>query len=125
MGASAAVKVEDDFVKPYTGFALIIEGDAIGHALIDEQCKKEFLAIVPECSTVICCRSTPTQKAQVVNFVKHHFNKTCLAIGDGGNDVNMIQEAHIGVGKSQEGQPILQADCLPSPPPIRDNREGR
>ncbi|KAL4513065.1 hypothetical protein ABPG72_017750 [Tetrahymena utriculariae] len=85
-------------VKGYTGFALLIEGEAIGHALHDDQCRKEFLQIIPECCTVICCRSTPTQKAEMVKFVKTHFNKTCLAIGDGGNDVTMIQEADIGVG---------------------------
>lgn len=48
--------------------------------------------------TVICCRSTPTQKAEIVRFVKESMRKITLAVGDGGNDVNMIQEAHIGVG---------------------------
>lgn len=35
----------------------------------------------------------------MVQLVKKYFKKTCLAIGDGGNDVTMIQEADIGVGK--------------------------
>jgi len=86
-------------VKSYTGFAVVIEGEAIGHALSDERCREEFLSIIPECSTIICCRSTPTQKGEVVKFVKSHFKKVTLAIGDGGNDVTMIQEADIGVGK--------------------------
>ena len=46
----------------------------------------------------MCCRSTPLQKAEMVGFVKRNLKKVTLAIGDGGNDVNMIQEAHIGVG---------------------------
>ena len=49
--------------------------------------------------TVICCRVTPHQKAQVVNSVKR-LGFLTLAIGDGGNDVSMIQEAHVGVGIS-------------------------
>ena len=39
---------------------------------------------------------TPKQKAQVVKLIKDSLNKITLAIGDGANDVNMIQEAHIG-----------------------------
>lgn len=62
--------------------------------------------------SVICCRSTPNQKAEVVKFVKKYLNKTTLAIGDGGNDVNMIQAADIGVGiLGKEGnQAAMQSD---------------
>ena len=55
---------------------------------------------------VICCRVTPAQKASVVKLVKER-KKMTLAIGDGGNDVAMIQEAHVGVGIS--GKEGLQA----------------
>ena len=36
----------------------------------------------------------------MVRLIKNHQNlsKLILAIGDGFNDVNMIQEAHVGVG---------------------------
>ncbi len=50
------------------------------------------------CESVVCCRVTPRQKALVVRLIKESLNKITLAIGDGANDVNMIQEAHIGVG---------------------------
>ncbi|MGH0181798.1 UNVERIFIED_CONTAM: hypothetical protein FKN15_007675 [Acipenser sinensis] len=64
------------------------------------------------CKTVICCRVTPLQKAQVVELVKKNKNAVTLAIGDGANDVSMIKTAHIGVGISgQEGmQAVLASD---------------
>jgi phospholipid-transporting ATPase len=50
----------------------------------------EFLAIIVSCKSVICCRVTPKQKAEVVRIVKTYLKKVTLAIGDGANDVNMI-----------------------------------
>ena len=52
-----------------------------------------------ECDAVLCCRMSPAQKAQVVKLVKKSKQRpiTC-SIGDGANDVSMIQEAHIGLG---------------------------
>ena len=48
---------------------------------------------------MIVYRSSPSQKADIVNFVKHKIKKSVtLAIGDGANDVSMIQAAHIGIG---------------------------
>ena len=52
-----------------------------------------------KCEAVLCCRMSPAQKSQVVRLIKKSNEKpiTC-AIGDGANDVSMIQEAHIGLG---------------------------
>jgi len=63
------------------------------------------------CASVICCRVSPLQKAQITELVKSA-GQTSLAIGDGANDVGMIQQAHIGVGISgQEGrQAVMAAD---------------
>ena len=59
-----------------------------------------------KCTSVVCCRVSPLQKAQVTALVKSHGDVT-LAIGDGANDVGMIQKAHIGVGISgQEGMQV-------------------
>lgn len=59
-----------------------------------------------KCAAVVCCRVSPLQKAQVTALVKSHGDVT-LAIGDGANDVGMIQKAHIGVGISgQEGMQV-------------------
>lgn len=48
---------------------------------------------------MVVYRSSPGQKAEVVRFMKKFSNeKIILAIGDGANDVNMIQQSHIGFG---------------------------
>jgi phospholipid-transporting ATPase len=53
---------------------------------------------------VICCRVSPSQKAAIVSLVRRSVKAITLAIGDGANDVGMIQAAHVGVGISgQEG----------------------
>lgn len=43
---------------------------------------------------------SPLQKALVVKLVKRNLKSLLLAIGDGANDVSMIQAAHVGVGIS-------------------------
>ncbi|XP_063815685.1 phospholipid-transporting ATPase IC-like [Pseudophryne corroboree] len=77
-----------------------------------EQRQKNFVDLACECSSVICCRVTPKQKAMVVDLVKKYKKAITLAIGDGANDVNMIKTAHIGVGISgQEGmQAVMSSD---------------
>ncbi|XP_069505591.1 phospholipid-transporting ATPase IK-like isoform X2 [Ambystoma mexicanum] len=74
--------------------------------------ERAFVDLASRCQAVICCRVTPKQKAIVVEMVKKHKKATTLAIGDGGNDVNMIKTAHIGVGISgQEGlQAVIASD---------------
>uniref|UniRef100_A0AAR2LPW5 Phospholipid-transporting ATPase n=1 Tax=Pygocentrus nattereri TaxID=42514 RepID=A0AAR2LPW5_PYGNA len=81
------------------------------HAL-EADLEQILLDVACLCKTVICCRVTPLQKAQVVELVKRHKRAVTLAIGDGANDVSMIKTAHIGVGISgQEGmQAVLASD---------------
>ncbi|XP_058521860.1 probable phospholipid-transporting ATPase IM [Ochotona princeps] len=92
-------------------YALIINGHSLAHAL-ESDVKNDLLELACMCKTVVCCRVTPLQKAQVVELVKTHRNAVTLAIGDGANDVSMIKSAHIGVGISgQEGlQAVLASD---------------
>lgn len=52
-------------------------------------------------------RVSPLQKSEVVEMVKKQVKVITLAIGDGANDVGMIQTAHVGVGIS--GNEGLQA----------------
>ncbi|XP_053556078.1 phospholipid-transporting ATPase IC-like [Bombina bombina] len=74
--------------------------------------KLAFLELACQCHSVICCRVTPKQKASIVELVKNNKKLVTLAIGDGGNDVNMIRTAHIGVGiNGKEGvQAVLASD---------------
>ncbi|KNE67646.1 phospholipid-translocating P-type ATPase, flippase, partial [Allomyces macrogynus ATCC 38327] len=88
--------------------ALVVTGDALAMAL--ETCPRELLAIATACMSVICARVSPIQKAQVVRLVKTELGVTTLSIGDGANDVSMIQEAHIGVGiEGVEGAQAVRA----------------
>jgi len=101
----------DDVVTPEGGFALVINGHSLVHALQPDM-ELVFLGVAEHCNSVICCRVTPLQKALVVELVKKYKQAVTLAIGDGANDVSMIKAAHIGVGISgQEGmQAVLASD---------------
>jgi len=95
-------------------FAVVIDGDTLRHALTPDL-KPLFLNLGTQCETVVCCRVSPAQKALTVNLVcsfppmapilanglrqvKEGRNAMTLSIGDGANDVAMIQEANIGCG---------------------------
>ncbi|ESK92514.1 phospholipid-translocating p-type atpase domain-containing protein [Moniliophthora roreri MCA 2997] len=78
-------------------FAVVIDGDTLRYAL-DPELKSMFLNLGTQCETVICCRVSPAQKALTVKLVKEGRNAMTLSIGDGANDVAMIQEANIGCG---------------------------
>lgn len=96
---------------PSGGFALVINGHSLAHALCPNR-EELFLSVASQCRSVICCRVTPLQKALVVDLVKRHKKVITLSIGDGANDVSMLKMAHIGVGISgQEGmQAVLASD---------------
>jgi phospholipid-transporting ATPase len=79
--------------------ALVIDGKSLTFAL-EKDLEKQFLDLAVMCKAVICCRVSPLQKALVVKLVKRHLKAILLAIGDGANDVSMIQAAHVGVGIS-------------------------
>ncbi|XP_078432004.1 putative phospholipid-transporting ATPase 5 [Wolffia australiana] len=100
------IKLEKD---PHAAFALIIDGKTLSYALEDDL-RYDFLSLAVDCASVICCRVSPKQKAMVTRLVKEGTGRTTLAIGDGANDVGMIQEADIGVGISGvEGMQAVMA----------------
>eukprot|EP00727_Mastigamoeba_balamuthi_P009714 m51a1_g5365 putative probable phospholipid-transporting atpase ia isoform x1 (1125) ;mRNA; f:511123-516212 len=88
------------------GTALVVDSTTLDFAL-GEQLQGRLLALASGCKAVVCCRCTPLQKARVVQLVRESLGLITLAIGDGANDVSMIQSAHVGVGIS--GEEGLQA----------------
>jgi phospholipid-translocating ATPase len=84
---------------------LIITGDILQICLAFYE--KDLMELAIQCPTVVVCRCSPTQKASVVDLLKKYGNKKVRvgAIGDGGNDVSMIQRADVGIGiVGKEGQ---------------------
>uniref|UniRef100_A0AAJ7UJC2 Phospholipid-transporting ATPase n=1 Tax=Petromyzon marinus TaxID=7757 RepID=A0AAJ7UJC2_PETMA len=77
--------------------ALVVDGSCMWELL--SQHRRRFQELSQLCSAVVCCRLSPLQKAEVVRLVKAlPGSPITLAIGDGANDVSMIQEAHVGIG---------------------------
>lgn len=90
--------------------ALVIDGVSLQAMM--SQFLTEFMDSSCKLSGVVCCRCTPTQKADVVRSIKKTTGKRVASIGDGGNDVSMIQAADVGLGlEGKEGrQASLAAD---------------
>ena len=74
---------------------------------MEEDIRNDFIRLCTSCKAVICYRVSPLQKAEVVELVSKFTKSITLAIGDGANDVAMIQKASVGVGVS--GNEGLQA----------------
>uniref|UniRef100_A0A5F8H000 Phospholipid-transporting ATPase n=1 Tax=Monodelphis domestica TaxID=13616 RepID=A0A5F8H000_MONDO len=90
--------------------ALVIAGDSLEVCL--KYYEHELVELACQCPAVVCCRCSPTQKAHIVKLLQQHTGKRTCAIGDGGNDVSMIQAADCGIGiEGKEGkQASLAAD---------------
>jgi phospholipid-translocating ATPase len=96
---------------PAPTHAIVIDGDSL-KLVLDESVRQKFLLLCKQCKSVICCRVSPAQKAAVVSMVKGGLDVMTLSVGDGANDVAMIQEADVGVGiAGEEGrQAVMSAD---------------
>ena len=88
----------------------IIDGDTLDLAL--KNCEEDFFRTAMLAPSVVCCRCSPTQKRIIVHTIKKYTDARTAAVGDGGNDVAMIQEADVGIGiVGKEGlQASLAAD---------------
>jgi phospholipid-translocating ATPase len=94
-----------------TDTLLVIDGNTM-HIALEPSMEKFFFEIASKSPAVVCCRCSPTQKTLIVRGMKIYTTARTCSIGDGGNDVGMIQEAHLGVGiVGKEGkQASLAAD---------------
>ncbi|VEU19266.1 DEKNAAC100336 [Brettanomyces naardenensis] len=101
-GTPEELAKEKHIHRPPSGnYGIVIDGAALKLALSDE-IKIKFLLLCKQCKAVLCCRVSPAQKAAVVKLVKESLEVMTLAIGDGSNDVAMIQAANVGVGIAGE-----------------------
>nr|KAF6421720.1 putative ATPase phospholipid transporting 9B (putative) [Rousettus aegyptiacus] len=83
--------------------ALVISGDSLEVCL--RYYEHELMELACQCPAVVCCRCSPTQKARIVTLLQTHTRRRTCAIGDGGNDVSMIQAADCGIGiEGKEGK---------------------
>ncbi|KAB8416363.1 hypothetical protein FH972_024882 [Carpinus fangiana] len=98
------------FLRGKPDACLLIDGESL--ALMLTHHREEFIATAVRLSAVVACRCSPTQKADVAQLIRTHTKKRVCCIGDGGNDVSMIQAADVGVGiVGKEGrQASLAAD---------------
>ncbi|XP_023168808.2 probable phospholipid-transporting ATPase IA isoform X4 [Drosophila hydei] len=107
----AVLRHVDEFKTTSTkdaNVALVIDGKTLKYALTCDL-RGDFQELCLVCRVVICCRVSPIQKAEVVDMVTQSTKAVTLAIGDGANDVAMIQKASVGIGIS--GVEGLQAAC--------------
>ncbi|CAO2180256.1 unnamed protein product [Urochloa humidicola] len=89
--------------------ALIVDGNSLVY-ILETELQEELFKLATQCSVVLCCRVAPLQKAGIVALIKNRTDDMTLAIGDGANDVSMIQMADVGVGISgQEGRQAVMA----------------
>jgi len=92
-------------------YALVVDGAALNLILPYQENKDLLFQVGSRCSSVVCCRMSPLQKSEIVRMMKDSPGApVTAAIGDGGNDVAMIQEAHVGLGiMGKEGRAAVRS----------------
>lgn len=87
---------------------VVVDGHTLSQISSSKSLHELFVSLAILVDTIICCRASPSQKASLVSSIRHKVhNAITLAIGDGANDIAMIQEAHVGIGIT--GKEGLQA----------------
>lgn len=86
-----------EFNNKTSNHVLIIDGVSLKTSL-EPQYQKFFFEVACKAEAVICCRCSPTQKSLITECIKQYTGKKTCSVGDGGNDVGMIQAADVGVG---------------------------
>ncbi|EFO61672.1 Phospholipid-transporting ATPase IIB, putative [Giardia lamblia P15] len=76
----------------------------------DAETRELFASIASKAETVLCCRCTPTQKALVAGLISVYTGGKSLGIGDGANDVPLIETCSVGIGlRGKEGNQAANA----------------
>jgi phospholipid-translocating ATPase len=91
---SDEVKRELDFLQAKPDCCLVIDGESLQLCL--NLFMNEFIEIATKLSAVVACRCSPTQKADTARLIRKYTKKRVCCIGDGGNDVSMIQASDVG-----------------------------
>ncbi|KAF5575182.1 phospholipid-translocating ATPase [Fusarium pseudocircinatum] len=87
---------------------VVVDGQTLAKIDEDDELSLLFYDLVVRVDSVICCRASPSQKSNLVRSIRRYVPKSMtLAIGDGANDIGMIQASHVGIGIS--GREGLQA----------------
>ncbi|KAG7122740.1 phospholipid-transporting ATPase DNF3 like protein [Verticillium longisporum] len=103
---SAALAEVGRGMLPHT--VVVVDGQTLSTIDNDEGLSYLFYDLAGRVDSVICCRASPAQKANLVKRIRRQVPKSLtLAIGDGANDIGMIQASHVGIGIS--GREGLQA----------------
>lgn len=91
---------------------LMVDGGTLALILANKKLKEEFFTVTQKAKTVCICRCSPNQKADVAMAIREFSGMRIACVGDGGNDVKMIQKADVGLGiVGKEGmQASLAAD---------------
>ena len=87
-------------VSLWKGKDILISGQVITQLLVDKKAGvSNLMDELLDCEGLVVYRSSPSQKADIVRYVRNaRKDQITLAIGDGANDVNMIESAHVGIG---------------------------
>ena len=90
---------------------LIITGEVFFKITANKSTIFLFSKLFDLSETILFCRISPKQKAQIVQIIKEYNpQKTTLSIGDGANDVGMILESDVGIGiQGKEGVEAARA----------------
>ncbi|KAA6392715.1 MAG: putative Phospholipid-transporting ATPase 10, partial [Streblomastix strix] len=94
-------KDDDDDEDAYVdsdAHGVVVDGHCVYIIQRSEKLISLFLLLTDRCKGVICCRIAPIQKALLVRMVQNKRSVITLGVGDGANDVSMIQETSVGIG---------------------------
>mmetsp|Transcript_80072 Transcript_80072/g.166544 ORF Transcript_80072/g.166544 Transcript_80072/m.166544 type:complete len:1134 (+) Transcript_80072:121-3522(+) len=94
--------------------AIVLDGSSASMLLQDPETRSALYCLAALSSSCVCCRLSPLQKRELVDLVREQNPRSItLAIGDGANDVPMIEGAHVGIGiRGKEGSGAVQASDI-------------